>query len=808
MRTSEPLYLLTYDHGGLVLWGIEHFLERLRDAVAWLDRYPTFKIGLENEGHTYDELARSYPEVLAELRGYLQRYRGRLGIGTCTYGQPLSTFINEESNIRQLGSARRACIEHLGCAPNVYLMSEHAMHAQMPQLLAGFGFEGAILRTHYMMYGYNPTFAVPVGWWVGLDGSRVPAIPTYPGEGAQFGRTTIDNWILTRYPGPECETSLEEFRARFAHIQPLLASRADDSGLRREALVREVEGNPAYRWVLLEEVFPAFPQPKAEMRTGANDFTTRMPWGYCGNEIWNLSRQAEVSVLTAERLAALELLLGGADHEADLRPAWDDLLTAQHHDIQICGLLADARRFLPRSIAASSRVTHASLRAVGERMQSAGAAQVTAFNPLSWRRKEWVEVALSLPRGAARAVGVRHGESAAPSAVLSADRHSDGSLRDVRLAFQADLPGLAVQAYSVVPEEPASRRPAPGIEVDPARLFIRTPLLEAHLHPSGGIASLRDAATGAPLLRGERSAFFAGRIDGAECESRGVWTVEPGRDGAPWAAARESGVLGTIPYLLEIRFWADTPRLDCRVTFQFSGQRIGRLSDNVRDSVSGFTHQEKLRFKVYPAVGREELLGVRDLPFAVAETRVAERPYYLEGNYWTAVATPQGGTAVFNRGTMGSVWEEDDGFSVPLAFAMYYIWGTRMLYGSCTYEFALYPFRGAWGGNDLHRRALEYNYPVVAAMTPRGNGLLGAEVRVVDVDSADVLLSALYGAGGQVYARLYEHRGAKGEAEVGGGPFCLTEVNLAGTELGPVSARLTFRPWQIRTIRLDPARGG
>src|SRR4030042_2971443 len=51
-----------------------------------------------------------------------------------------------------------------------------------------------------MMYGYNPTFDAAIGWWVGLDGSRIPTIPTYKGQGAEFGRTTKDNWILTRYP--------------------------------------------------------------------------------------------------------------------------------------------------------------------------------------------------------------------------------------------------------------------------------------------------------------------------------------------------------------------------------------------------------------------------------------------------------------------------------------------------------------------------------------------------------------------------------------------------------------------------------
>ncbi len=32
----------------------------------------------------------------------------------------------------------------------------------------------------------------------------------------------------------------------------------------------------------------------------------------------------------------------------------------------------------------------------------------------------------------------------------------------------------------------------------------------------------------------------------------------------------------------------------------------------------------------------------------------------------------------------------------------------------------------------------------------------------------------------------------------------LTEVDLAGREGGTVSGRLAFRPWQIRTVRIEP----
>ena len=145
---DAPLYLLTYDHGGLVLWGRDHFVKYLHSATDWLDRYPSFKIGLDNEAYTYDKLAEEDPAVIDEIRGYLSKYQGRFGIGTCTYGQPLSVSVNEESNIRQIEYALAADRKYFGTAPDVYLMSEHAMHAQIPQLLKGFGLHGAIMRTH------------------------------------------------------------------------------------------------------------------------------------------------------------------------------------------------------------------------------------------------------------------------------------------------------------------------------------------------------------------------------------------------------------------------------------------------------------------------------------------------------------------------------------------------------------------------------------------------------------------------------------------------------------------------------------
>jgi len=799
-----PLYMITYDHGGVILWGVSHFEERLRDAVSWLDKYPGFKIGLDNEAYTYDYLAEASPSTLAEIRGYLARYPGRFGIGTCTYGQPLSVFINEESNVRQIGYALAACRKHLGVAPPVYLMSEHAMHSQIPQLLKGFGFTGSIMRTHFMMYGYNPTFDVPTGWWVGVDGSRIPTVPTYNGEGSHFGRTTVDNWILTRYPGPECSTPLETYQREFARINPLLASRADDSGLRREELVKQYEGKPGYKWILLEELFRSFPAPKAELKTPPNSFVVRMPWGYCGNEIWNGCRAAEVGVLTAERLAALEYILGGSAHEAELEAAWKNLLVAQHHDIQICGLLDDARRFIPASRQASQGVADASMRYVASRMKGGPLLQVTGFNPLSWRRKEWLQTEVSLPQGAAHYLRVQRNGTTVTSYTAVRESYPDGSIKTATLGIDAELPPLGFRSFGV---SATTRRPSARqdvVHVDPKALTISTPFAIARLNSYGGIASLVAAGTGKPLLApGRRSCFFAGTIEGQNAESRGTWQLNPSQDGGEWATATERGEIAGIPYTLQLTFRADTPRIECRASFTFSGQRIGQLSDDRRDGVSGFIHEQKLRLKLFPATG-PSAVGIRDLPFVVAET--PDR--YVEGIYWTAVADADGGLAVFNRGNMGSVRESDGGFSVSLAYAMHYIWGTRMLAGQYQYELALYPFRGKWQDADIHRQAIEYNMPPVSLCSEPGDGSLGDEVRAVDAGSLGVLVSAMYPEAGHVYVRMYEYRGRDSSAAVSylSGKAAITEVDLAGREIKPAPATMAFGPWRIRTVRIDPQR--
>jgi len=71
-------------------------------------------------------------------------------------------------------------------------------------------------------------------------------------------------------------------------------------------------------------------------------------------------------------------------------------------------------------------------------MRGEGLLQVTAFNPVGWPRTQWLAADLSFPqKGGPKAVAVRHKGQEVPSALLAAERYSDGSLMTARVGFQA-----------------------------------------------------------------------------------------------------------------------------------------------------------------------------------------------------------------------------------------------------------------------------------------------------------------------------------------------------------------------------------
>ena len=234
---------------------------------------------------------------------------------------------------------------------------------------------------------------------------------------------------------------------------------------------------------------------------------------------------------------------------------------AQPHDIQITGLVADARQFLGTSMEASAEVAQASLRHTAAQMSGGKTAQVTVFNPHSWRRKEWVEVEVPLPPGTGVSLGAERDGQPVPCYAVAPPPQARGSPAIAPAVSPGVRPAVGKPGEAGDP----GRRARAGLRLVrdhgaaigfSNRLGDRRgtpddshPRLELAARSAG--RTLRSGKTGAPARLcsglGHRGAFFAGRIENRDCESRGRWSFLPFPSGAPSVTAREKGEIGGIP---------------------------------------------------------------------------------------------------------------------------------------------------------------------------------------------------------------------------------------------------------------------
>ncbi len=789
MKGRSPVYILNYDHLGVIMWRPEALGTILNQEIRRLDKYDHYTVEWDHEVFTYDYLAENEPELLEKMKKALACYKGRLGIGSCTYGQPLSTFISEEANIRQLTIARKTLMERFGKIPEFYVMSEHAFHAQLPQILLQCGFKGALLRTHFMMYGYNPEINAPVVGWTGMDGSKIPAIPTYKDQPVLLGKekqpieafeskytaVTLDNRILLDSPG-RYQSSLEEFREKYEkEIGILVASRVDDPR-QLEDVIPLHNTEEGYRWMLGEEVLKQLPGPEQEFHTKPEDFHVRMPWGLCGNWMLNRSREAEVKAAVAERLCAVSETLGDRNEEDRIEKVWKNLLVGQHHDIQIVGIEADAHRYLDAAVDGAKALIQKKMEYISSKCGT-GSGDVFVFNPLQWDRTDWID-------------------------------HTSG--------FAAFVPGLGFTVYKTGDHSIRS-----DMTWNPDKSILLTPYYQAAFGENGGIRSLLDAGTGEAILEpGKLSGVLTGDIDGITCVSSGRIEAIPEKHRT---IIKEIGLVGTVEYVMEWIFYSSLKRIDWKCSIDTHKEKIGLPSDDRGDDKSAFLHEKKLRLQFYPVIS-PNAAAIRDLPFAVSP----DPNSYVSGNYWTALEDGRHGFALFNRGLMGSIRETDGAFSVPMAFSMYYVWdgcldgvkvsedsvssmtegsvndGPHFMRGQYSYELGILPYEGDWKQARIHRQALEYNFPCVAVGLKQKEGRTGAGWLPFRIKSGAAVLSALYSKNGDLYARFYENQGRGDEVviESDGIAVPMKEVNMLEEEQSWQGDRLVLKPWQIRTVRL------
>ena len=810
--SDKKLYILTYEHGGYVLWKNE-VKPRLKKLFEWLEKYPTLKIGLDYESFTFDEFSKEDPEVVELIGELLGKYPDRVGLGATTYGQPLALTISEESNARQLLYAVRTNLAYFGKTPNVYAISEFALHNQTPQLISKCGYDAAILRSHVMGYGYPRTFDCAWGKWIGKDGTSIPAVPTYEKQGRGFNCTTVDNWIFSRWPVDSELYSPEDFAEMFQKHEPLLASRYDDLTQPVESVIAHTVKKENCQYVLLEEIPEIYGEADEELPTTDNDFHVQMPWGYCGNEIFNGCREGEVNAVISEKLNAFSRLLGDNSHEEKSIEAWKYILAAEHHDVTICGLLDLSRRFIPESLKYSKEVKDSALNYITKQFANEEAPSVLVINHHSFPVDEWVKIPVEDDFVAF------DNETPAECEIIeeSGEKY---------LSLHAQVPPFGFKRFTLKKAETKNKN---LYSFDEQTNILTTPCYEIKL-TQNGIAYIKDITTHKLIVNNASEGIFTGNINGIDSVSEGNWKVNLSPLGA---VAVYSGAIGGVPFELTMNFTGKSKRIDCKTICTVKNDLIGRTDITqgrpVPLTLNGHHHEDKLCLNLNINLKNDRRM-FRDLPYSISEWNGALRKTekywypnddilidtevspeesfnsttYYHGIYWLSAKDSEQGLAVFNKGCMGCALTGNN-LRIPLIYSNEYMCGTRILDGVFENEFAIFPFDGEMSNVLLHKNALAYALPPVAEFIPQGKGSV-KEFESFDIqsDNEEIILTALYPEKDYILARFCNYSDENASAKFTCSRGVVTaETDLLGENTKNIENNtLNFHPWEIKTVKI------
>jgi hypothetical protein len=803
---GASLYFLTYDHAV----GYPKIQEEARKTIALVEANPEWRTGSQVEGWTWDWLAKNDPAFVKEAREWIARYKGRWLPDGGSYGQPYFTFISEESGIRQMFYGTRAIKEHLGYDNNLYIYSEHETMPQLPQILAGMGYRGAIMRTHMQYGGDGPACDADWVLWTGLDGSSIPAVPAYSGR----EQCWANMWLMTGYGGWASWASMEDFRAEMCSrgVRRPLISRCDDWGTRPgPALLRDVKAHaPGASWVTAPDYFDLLERSGAKpavFQAGPNDFFPAQPWGYCGNRTWTGPRVAASRALTAEALAASAMLNGfkwTPAHQTRLDDAWKNLLIGEHHDSMIVAIYNEARDFTDPSQELSQALAKEAAQFIAAQTEVKGDA-VFVFNPTGHPRTEAVFLHGSAPVRVIAPDGTSVAGEAGPSGTCFIAR---------------DVPALGYKVYRIERCGPPTCSAAPG----DARAF-ESGRYHVAFGDRGGLVRLCDKVTGRDLVKeGLKTGVLEGLIGSAwEVSGGHVELVLAGP--SVWRAV-ETGRVGSIPYEMVYTFTADNARIDLDIRIEVpAGTRIGCPDPNEpgKPARGGQgDHGAKLRY-VFKAQ-LEEISspdgsppprfaaprGVRHQPFIIQTSIAGDET--LDANLWASVETDKSGLAIANCGSMG--YRAVGSTIEPiLAYSGEYAWGgQKFMEGTYTYSYSLVPYAGysldsyclhrSYGGITgrglAHRQAVERDRPLYA-LEFNGQGgklpLQGSAVELPRVDDA-VTVQALFPQDGKLFLRLCNMGEKPVSVPLQG---AVTATNLALVEGEPVASPILLHPWRAQT---------
>jgi hypothetical protein len=743
-------------------WGaptIEAYIERVRENLAALERYPRLKLGYEWSGVELELLAQDSPDTLQSIRAYAKE--GRIQFYNGTYAQPHLQVLSSESNLRQFQFGKQVYRELGLDAVTVYAHQEASVHDQIPQLLHAFDLPYAVVpgflttlvwldQGEMLLHGVRgPRFLKDQQFaaWQGLDGSRVPLFLHQPiPREMTLKETLAREYVLRRLGAPSL----------FIDLPDMIG--IDDVWMNERSAVDFVTLDGALKNRL--EKTPD--SPRARLFTN---------WSYIeGIRAEELSRcnwQAEHEALKAEALNSLAFALTHRVPES-MDVIWKTILKCQHHDVYCFsapGLKAKSIDWLRDASEQTKKLSAKAASVILDQIQTNNAPgqPIVIFNTLPHTQLGLVETNTEIENPQ---LFNERNEPISCETLAGEDGQN-------RVRFLAESMGFGYAVFWIrrnkkenVPEN------SPGTPFEFENSYYRV-----LIRPDGTFASLVVKPCGKDLI--DTAKGFGNSLSATDSSEISFEEETPEQrleqylsdplargpqlEWIPSASAsvREtslgriftvSGKMGDhIQADLTIHFYHRLSRIDLTWDFHFDKASIGAFFDD----------ESKLLAR-WPLAIEGQIH--HDIPFGAIMER-ENRPFFPTS--WVDLSDGVCGLAYFHQGTPKHwvsdhtlfnliAWgEQTDAIHNGLGRYQWLKSFDQRLDGHHTIHQAIYPHMGDWHAADVPRAAREYGSPPAAYPAKRHNGSLRSSQSLIDLTDPFISTTSIQTAGDHIICRVF-----------------------------------------------------
>ena len=800
---------------------VEVVRNTFRSVLDLMREYPDFKFTMSS-ARTYEWMQEKYPDLFHEIEQRVKE--GRWEVIGGMWVEPDLNMPDGESLVRQILVGKRYFRKNFGVDVKIgWNPDSFGYNYQLPQIYKRSGMDYFVTQKLLWAHEFT-TFPYKLFWWQAPDGSRL--LTYFPhdyagGIDAEPLATDLSIWIPSIY-GNKLTDSPE-----MMHLYGV----GDHGGgptrvmLDHADQLRATETvYPRLQFSFASDFFSSLEKKLPSMQVPTWDgelyfqyhrgvFTTQA-------ETKRRIRQAEETVLNAEKFASLATLYGRPYPQDEMELTWKNLLFDHFHDIMPGSGIAvnylDAKRNLEDVDRAANEVTLASIDELAAHVntQQQGV-PVILFNSLSWPRTDVTEVESQLPEAAHQIQVADASGKPAETQLLSLD---PGTHR-ARFLLLSHAPSLGYATYFV--RAAASASPAhSSLKASPDTLeneYIRVKI-DPH---TGCMTSLFDKRSGTESLApaetdtgGPKNATCGNLLQTFVDKPKqwDAWNIDADFEKQHWDLDQadevklvESGPLRAVieiknhfqnsTFVRDVTLYAGVPRVDVKMGADWHEKHI-----LLKVAFSVSAHSDKATYEI--PFGSVQRPTTRNTPAEQAQFEVpAQR--------WADLSDATHGFSLLNDCKYGY---DAKGNVLRLSLLRSPEWpDPHADEGHHEFTYSLYPHGGGWKEALTIRRGYELNYKLISLAVGKHQGALPSEHSFVQVKSDNIIVSALKKAEDEhsLILRFYEWAGKQGDVtlQLPAGADSAMETNMMEKAEGSLAVSnstviVPTKPYEIQTIKV------